>query len=759
MDTKNDLLKACRKNVAAFFLVFATFCIFMPFQSVAENDRKESIGLTLSGGGAKGFAHIGVLHIIDSLGLKVDYISGTSMGSIVGALYASGYSANEIEEFALSVDWARVFNAKPELENIHIRNRYQNGKSLFEVPFENFKIVIGTGAIEGQQLWSLLEQLFFHVRETVEFEDLPIPFACVATNIETGEPIILSSGDIVSALRASMAIPAVFTSVDRDGNRLVDGGVVNNYPVDAVKKMGAEHVLGVYVSQGLKKAEELKTPVDIIYQMGFFKDAYMFKKNKGITDLFISPDLEGYEASSFGDVQQIIERGKQIARVYMPEIKALAETNPTMPGETSIRALRQNIILDEVSYQGLKNIRKSYVNNIAGFKAEDTLSANKLNTITKRLYATGYFERVTYTYSASGNSPDRKHLVYTFDEKPMNKLRIGLHYNSFLGIGLIGGISTSKLFLYNLNGDFSFRLGEQPAFRMAIDFFTSDKQNNWMSLRAEGDQLKFPYNENFVSVAAYKQRYSRIDISINQIVGKSAYLSAGAAFYSQHLNPTIQTDYVIKGENRGYEAFVGFKKYTLDRHAFSRSGKNISLLASYFFGQNPSVEVITTDGTITDLSKIGISIGEFIQFKFNYEYHLPLTQRSSYFTRIQAAYNFNYTQGFLNMFNVGGTNPFLRDQILFAGLNEYEIITPAVFSAGLGWNFNVWSEFFVNPVINAAMYDFQLDNLNAVNHDNLLIGSAVSLGYRSPLGPINATISYSLQSKEVLGYINMGWSF
>jgi NTE family protein len=759
MDTKSATPKAFATSKAVLFSFILALCTYVPLQTAADNEGHKTVGLTLSGGGAKGFAHIGVLHIIDSLGLKVNFITGTSMGSIVGALYASGYSAIEIEEFALSVDWATVFNAKPELENIHIRNRYQFGKSLIEVPFENLRLVIGTGAIEGQQLWSLLEQLFFRVRETVAFDDLPIPFACVATNIETGEPEILSSGDIVSALRASMAIPAVFTSVDRDGNRLVDGGVVNNFPVDVVKKMGAEYVVGVNVSHGLKNAGELKTPVDIIYQMGFFKDAYMFRKNKEITDLFITPDLDGFEASSFGHVQQIIERGKQMARLYIPEIKTLAQMNPENAGQTSEPAPRQYIVLDEVSFQGLQNIRESYISNITRFKAGDTLFAEQLNTLTKKLYATGYFERVTYNYVPIDKNPNRKHLVFYFSENPTNKLRMGLHYNSFLGIGLIGGFSTNRLFLYNLNGDLSFRLGEQPAYRIAVDFFASDKQNNWIGLRSEGDQLEFPYYENFVPVAAYKQRYNRIDLSFNQLVGRNAYFYAGSAFYSQNLKPTIQTDYAVSGENRGYEAFLGFRMYTLDRHSFSRSGKNISLSASYFFGQNPSIEVVTDDQTIRDLDKIGITIGEFIQFKFNFDYYLPLTQRSSYFTRIQAAYNFNYTQGFLNMFAVGGTNPFLRDQILFAGLSEYDIITPAVLSAGLGWNYNVWSDFFINPVINAAIYDFQFEKLRDVNHDNLLLGSAFSLGYNSSLGPIVASVSYSLQSKNVLGYISMGWCF
>ncbi len=751
---ENLVLPGLKKIWAVIVLILISQTILS-----GKNPQKGSLGLTLSGGGAKGFAHIGVLHIIDSLGLKVDYITGTSMGSIVGGLYAAGYSASEIEEFALGVDWAHVFNARPELENVHIRNRFNSGKSLLEVPFENLKFVIGTGALEGQQLWTLLEQLFFHLRETDDFKSFPIPFACVATDIETGSPVVMSSGDIVSALRASMAIPAIFSSVNRNGKSLVDGGVVNNYPADVVKKMGATYVIGVSVSTGLKKADEIKTPVDIIYQMGFFKDAYMYEKNLKITDLFMEPDLEGYDASSFTSVAEIIEQGKQIARKFIPELEALAEVYPVPVTKTGLQDRIDFIVVDDVEYQGLNNIRETFVRNFAKINKGDTLSIEMINYTTRRLYATGYFKRINYTYTVSDSDPGKQRLIYTFSEKPMNRLRLGQHYNSFIGPGLIGGISTNKLFIYNLNGDFSFRLGEQAAYRAAIDFFVTENQNNWISMKAEGFGLEFPYKQDFSAVATYKQGYNRLEATLNKRAGNDAYFFAGSARYMQSLKPTIKTGFAVKGKNQGYELFAGYKNYSLDRHAFTRSGQHLSLSAAYFLGQNPDIEVVDDNAIFDDLSQIGITISEFFQLKFLYEYYLPLTRRSSYFVSFQAGYNFNYTQGFLNMFNVGGTYPFLRDQFYFAGLDEYAIITPAVLTAGLGWNFNVWSAFYVTPKLNAAFYDFDIEKIPDIGSNNMLLGAGLSLGYLAPLGPLKATVSYSPQSNKVLGYINLGWSF
>ena len=749
-----ELFHLCKRwALLALLLIFH-------FPAFTQAPAKGSIGLTLSGGGAKGFAHIGVLQVIDSLGLQVNYISGTSMGSIVGGLYSAGYSAGEIEQIARSIDWATIFDSDPVLRNMHVRNRSTSGKYLLELPVEKLRIIVRTGAIEGQQLWASLEELFFHFRETDDFYRLPTPFACVATDIETGKPVVISSGDIISALRASTAIPAVFTAVEREGKSLVDGGAVNNFPVDVVKEMGARYVIGVNVSDGLRKAEELNTPVDIIYQMGMFKDADSFEKNRKNTDLYIAPDLEGFSISDFTDVEDIIERGRQMARKFIPELKALAAINPAVmkkaPEEHRNTAY---IVVDQCSYQGLKNIRKNFLDNIRDAYIKDTTNAADISLLIQRLYATGYFERITYTYQPSNTDPAKKDLVFTFLEKQMNAIRVGLNYNDFLGIGLMGGLTTKKLLLYNLYGDLSFSLGRNPAYRAKVDFFTSEYLKNWISLKAEGNVLDFPYNENFVTVAAYNKRFFRLDVSINQTAGKDAYLFAGASYYIQHLAPTIQTDIALKGKNSANEIFAGIRKYTLDRHAFPRSGQDFSLGTSWILNQKPSLNIVGEDQNENNLSQTDIEIDNFLQLKLFYAWYQPVREHSSFFTRFQAGYNYNYSQGFLNMFNLGGSTSFLRDQVLFPGIDEYGILTSAVITAELGWNINTWYGFYLSPVVGTALYDFDILDINDIDTDNLLLGGSLSLGYFSPLGPLTTTISYSPQKNRVLGFINFGWNF
>ena len=728
----------------------------------APHSENGSIGLTLSGGGARGLAHIGILHLIDSLGIEVDYISGTSMGAIVGALYASGYSAREIESIALSVDWEGVLGQRPDLEYVHVRKRKNHERSVIELPFKDRGIQFKTGLIEGQQLWSLLEGLFFHVRHIDNFNDLSVPFACVATDIETGDPVVLDRGDIVTALRASMAIPAVFTAVNRDDKMLFDGGVVNNYPVDVVKEMGADFIIGVNVSVGLRSAGELHTPIQIIYQMGFFKDAHMSHINMEQTDLFMSPCLDGFSAASFPHVKEIIEKGKEAARSHSADLESIARRQQAVPGRhrpgqpDRIRS----IVVDSVSFRGLENIRSFFIRNLADIRPGDTLDVNEINRKKNRLYATGYFEKITYTYIPDEQDPGRAHLIFNFSESPPTNISAAIHYNSFAGVGLIGGISTYNFLFHNLDAEARVRIGEQPALRGGLDFFLGSNQRTWGSIHAYGDIIKFPVFKQFETIGRYEESYFRVESSINHSVRRHSFLTTGAAFYSMSIKPVIKSGLQVSGYKRGFETFAKWNRYSLDQHSFPRKGQDLTIETTYFSGQEHSLDNPADEGGASgDLSDQEINIQNFFRMQLNWRSFIPLNNRLTYFTHIQAGYNYSYTQGFIEMFNLGGTYPFLRNQLTFTGLNEFEIITASAVTAGMGWHYNVWSEFYLSPVLNAAIYDFKFENLDELSTDQLIFGAGLSAGYLSLIGPMKVSVTYSPQTNHLLAYINLGWSF
>jgi NTE family protein len=235
----------------------------------SRDHNRPTIGLVLSGGGARGAAHIGVIRILDELRIPVDYITGTSMGAIVGGLYASGLSADELEDVIEGADWSVLLADRPPRAERSFRRKSDDYGYLvdFEMGVDKTGLVFPGGIVQGQNLENALKRLAFPAISINDFDKLPIPFRAVATDIVSGEAVILESGDLATAIRASMSVPGIFKPVRLDGRVLVDGGVANNLPVQIVKDMGAEVLIVVDVGFPLLPEAQLKSALDVTKQM------------------------------------------------------------------------------------------------------------------------------------------------------------------------------------------------------------------------------------------------------------------------------------------------------------------------------------------------------------------------------------------------------------------------------------------------------------------------------------------------------------
>ena len=727
------------------------------FASAHNEPGTPSIGLTFSGGGARGLAHIGVLEIIDSLGIRVDYITGTSMGSIAAGMYASGYTAEEIREFALSMNWEAMFSSNKDLSFIHPALRAHQQKSIVEVPIEDGRLILATGAIEGQQLWNTLNGIFFHVHDVTDFSRLDIPFACVATNVETGEPVVIKDGNLVSAIRASMAIPSLFTAIEREGLKLIDGGVANNFPVKIAKEMGADLVIGVNVSQGLRPAEDLRTPIDIIYQMGFYSDARSFHDNRAATDLYIEPELDGFTAASFGSAELIIERGRIAARKAATQLQELAGTN----GRTTTSRTRKRditLVIDSIHFNGLKNIRPSVALQAMSIYSGDTISAESLTQSLNRLYATNYFKRVHFNLEPRD---DNDKLILNIDviERPFGSLSAAIHFSSFTGVGIVGEIATSRLFIYDLTGSASAIVGEKPAIRGDLTYFLDERRKSWVQLNGIGRRYSFPVYEEFEQFAEYRLNYFRSELSINRLAGSNGYFSLFTARYYQHLSPNMRAPVMVSGSTRHMETGLSWKYHSLNNNAFPVSGQRIHIGAKLFFAQNTSFSSILINNQPSNLEDLGIEIRPFFQGHISWETYVPMNLRLTQFSHVQLGYNFDYHQEFIHGFNVGGTRSFLPNQIPFIGLNEYGLLSPSVLTAALGYQYHMGSGIYASARANFGLFDFKLSEPELITKDNLMYGGGVSLGYDSLIGPLEITFSFSPQTRRLIGYINLGWAF
>ncbi|MFC1720293.1 patatin-like phospholipase family protein [Pseudomonadota bacterium] len=359
------------------------------------------IGLVLSGGGARGGAHVGVLKALEELGVKVDYIAGTSMGAIIGGLYASGYTADEIEMILNETDWKTALTDAPARRDRTMRKKELEAEFLipYRLGFNNRKIQLPLGAIEGQHLDQIFQELFIPVIGVDDFDRLPIPFRAVATDLVTGEAVVLSDGSLPDAVRASMSVPAVFAPVTINGRLLVDGGMANNLPVDVVREMGADIVIAVDISSPLLTEEQLTSVLSVTEQLTNFltrKTADEQIASLGPEDILIVPELGGFRSSDFEGAGSIIPLGYDATKLKKDQLANLA-------GLTS----QETVVLDKidasvyiVEFVELENgsvLNDALIESRLDVELGQPLDKEALNKSMDRIYGLDVFESVTYS--------------------------------------------------------------------------------------------------------------------------------------------------------------------------------------------------------------------------------------------------------------------------------------------------------------------------------------------------------------------------
>jgi NTE family protein len=353
-------------------LLFTWLFLLGSFSTNAqETSKKPKIGLVLSGGGAKGLAHIGVLKVIDSLGIKIDYIGGTSMGAIIGGMYASGYTGKQLDSIfkTLTID-ELVQDNIPRKSKILINKRNDDIYALV-LPFKKLKLETPNALSKGLYNFNFLSKISYHVRNTRDFKKLPIPFFCMATDIETGQQVVLDKGIFPQALVASSSIPSVFYPIEIEGQLLIDGGVTNNYPVEKLRELGVDFVIGVDVQEELKTRKELQGITTIFGQISNFNTQSQMESKRKLTDIYIKPDIKGFNVLSFENGKKIIENGENEARKYLTELAVFQNKNYKKP---ELPIVKDSIFIGNIGFTELKNYTRAYVLGKLRFKPNTKVS-------------------------------------------------------------------------------------------------------------------------------------------------------------------------------------------------------------------------------------------------------------------------------------------------------------------------------------------------------------------------------------------------
>src|SRR5690606_4852181 len=363
----------------------------------------ERVGLVLSGGAARGLAHIGVLKALEEQGVRIDAIAGTSMGAIVGGLYAAGYTVNELERLALELDWQQVLSDSPPRERIPFRRKQDDRDFLIKQKLsfrDDGSLGLPLGVIQGQNLALLLESLLVHRSDTRDFNRLPIPFRAVATDVVSGEQVVIGAGHLPQVMRASMSIPAVFAPVEVDGRLLVDGGMVNNVPIDVARQMGVDRVIVVDLGMPLKPAEQLHTVIDVMNQsinlmMRKNSEAQLQTLDEG--DILIQPPLAGYGVADFNRGEQMLDAGYRATRIHAERLASLGQSGAGSPALAIARTREQRTpLIREIRVENDSKVGDEVIRRHIRQPLDQPLDIERLQKDMGTLYGLDYFERVQY---------------------------------------------------------------------------------------------------------------------------------------------------------------------------------------------------------------------------------------------------------------------------------------------------------------------------------------------------------------------------
>lgn len=366
--------------------------------------NKERIGLVLAGGGALGMAHVGVLKVLEEERVPIAFVAGTSMGSIVGAAYATGQTVPEMEKVLKESNWDEVFSDSVARDELPYRVKSGSNREIYgdtKLSVDNGKLVTPFGVVQGQRLLPVLQRLYSNAPPApADFNKFRIPLRVVAANIENGEAVVISRGDLPTAVRASMSVPGVFAPVEIDGKLLVDGGVVNNLPMDVVRKMGASRLIVVELNAELKKKEDLQNPLSTagqIISLLLAQNSAIQKKTLTRRDILIEPNLTGYSAVDFNKASELIALGEQAARQAIPELKKLSVSESEY---AKYKAEREKVTTDPViqfvSIETDKRGAEKSIEKMANIPSGAPLDRKLLDEKVEEIYNTGQYVSVRY---------------------------------------------------------------------------------------------------------------------------------------------------------------------------------------------------------------------------------------------------------------------------------------------------------------------------------------------------------------------------
>lgn len=718
--------------------------------------ERKKVGVVLSGGGALGVAHIGVLKVLEEAGMPIDYITGTSMGALVGALYAIGYDAHALDSMVRIQNWRYLLSNRLYRSELPFYEKEQSSKYLISLPIKGRKIEVPSGVLGGQNIYNLFMELTVGYHDSISYSTLPIPFACVATNILTGKPHVMHSGILPLSMRSSMAIPGIFAPMHIDSLVLVDGGIANNFPVNICQEMGADILIGIDLNTGSYKAADINSATSVMDQMIDLLGNSEYQKNKAIllSDpdkyLYLNPNLQGYTIASFYEpaIDSMIQLGERVARANWDKIIALKQKAGVAPYEDASPHIRNNfldnqtIVIENIEIEGVPQDEHRWIRNLLRIDKKHKTTYHSINQGINYLYGTGVFAEINYVCQPTGEA-NHFNLILRISPKRMNSLNFGFRFDTENMAAILLNTTFGGIFLKESRLNVSTRLGLNPYITVNYSFGNE-------ILHGIGLKYKFQYND----LDWYKKGRKVSNVSYVYNMGELSFTT----YYRQDFKFKIGFDYEYfdfgsilyapgylqdKARSKGFANYLTELHYeTINMEYYPTKG--VDLKAQY---KLHTTNMTTNDGHVPFSS---IYFHAYAPLKIAKRFYLI----PAVYSRVLIGKSIPFQ--YLNCMGGEVAARYMPQQIPFMGVHHLELFDNSLinFQAKLRYRIGI-----NNYITLTGNYAKQENDFKNILDGSDLWGGGITLSHNSLFGPINLTFDLSNWDTQLGIYLNIGYYF
>lgn len=713
-------------------------------------------------------AHIGVLKAIDEAGLNIDYITGTSMGAILAGMYASGYSGKDIERIAGEMDWSSAMSSSVGYRNVSIETKDQYERYLLEMPVKGFSVRPSTGFVEPQELMLKFSEVFYPVYQTKDFSQLPIPFKCIATDISNGEVVVLDKGNIAQAVRSSMAIPGVFTATEYDGTKLVDGGIVRNFPVQNVIDMGADYVIGVNLFSGLSGAKEINSMIDVMLQVMNFSDAKDLVYEKSLCDMVIEPDVSRFSSASFAQNKEIMAVGDSIGQDFLPLFQQLADSlhnaygAPYAPKER-MRAYPDSVRITGFTFYGLKDTDESLLMHNLDLEVGQWYTPLDINKAMRRAYSSQYYKNLSYELlpdTTGGYSSDVT-MRCNVSELSLSLLKVGLNYNTFSNAALILGFNRKHLFGHRSSLDAKVAISESFQFMLRNRLFFGKNYNNNFDQQYRFTRYEIPIyghkttKKDFI----YSYLHNNFSLTFGHVHNTSHSTDVTLGYEIFSLTPEFRGPTQIDGSIKNMFISLTDHYNSLDRKYMPTRGANLKL--RLYWAPSPQYSVRQ------NVDENGWPLMEGYKRRHTFRYSMEGDFYQTPVDKLTFVESFGlsttyYAQTFVHQTALGGPQPFMPSHFAFYGINTASRFAPGVAMGRLGAQYRLMGELYLGAFVNGALTfkgleAYMIDDM-PLEVEETLVGAGITVAYNLARMPFDITLM-SARNYGVNVSVNVGFPF